>query len=135
MSTILTPQLVEQARALRANHVGWHTVSKRTGVSEYLLRVELEPHFQEHRREQGRRYVLEKKATAIKRAKARERGRLLAKRRAPPQHVVTALDRIPDDVMREAEQRKIALERRTLTESFFGDPPQGWRALDQRAKG
>ena len=119
---------------MRANGVGWHTVSARTGVSEYLLRVELEPHFQAHRRALQRRYVIEKKAAAIKRAKARERGRLLAKRRAPPQHVVTALDRIPDDVMREAEQRKIALEGRGLTESFFGDPPIGWRALDQRAR-
>jgi hypothetical protein len=128
----LTPHLVEQARELRANGVGWHTVSKRLGISEYLLRAELEPHFKEYRRALHRRYVLEKKATAIKRANARERGRLLAKRRAPPQHVVNALDRIPDDVIREAEQRKIALERRTLTESFFGDPPQGWRALDRR---
>jgi hypothetical protein len=130
----LNPQLVEQARALRANGVGWHTCTKRLGVSEYLLRVELEPHFQAFRRAQHKRYVLEKKATAIKRANARERGRLLAKHRAPPQHVVTALDRIPDEVMREAEERKIALERRTLTESFFGDPPKGWRALDQRAR-
>ena len=73
----------------------------------------------------------QRRSNEQKRANA---GELLAKRRAPPQHVVTALDRVPDDVMREAEQRKIALERRTLTETFFGDPPQGWRALDQRAR-
>jgi hypothetical protein len=124
----LTPQLVEQARELRANGVGWHTVSKRLGVTVYHLRVELEPHFQAHRRAQHRRYVIEKKEIAEHKAAIRER------KRASAAHIVTALDRVPDDVMREAEQRKIALERRTLTESFFGDPPQGWRALDQRAR-
>jgi hypothetical protein len=130
MSTILTPQLVDQARELRGNGVGWHTVSKRTGISEYLLRVELEPDFKEYRRAQGRRYTAGKKTAAIIRAKRiAER-----KQRATAAHIVTALDRVPDDVMREAEERKIALERRTLTESFFGDPPKGWRALDQRAR-
>jgi hypothetical protein len=129
MATPLTPHLVEQARELRANGVGWHSVSKRVGISEYLLRAELEPHFQAHRRAQHRRYVSEKKAAAIVRAK-----RVIDRKRAEAAHIVSALDRVPDDVLREAEQRKIALERRTLTETFFGDPPQGWRALDQRAR-
>jgi hypothetical protein len=128
MSTTLTPHLVEQARALRANHVGWHTVSKRLGVTVYLLRVELEPHFQAHRRAQHRRYVIEKKEIAEHKAAIRER------KRASAPHVVTALDRIPDDVMREAEQRKIALERRTLSQTLMGDPAPGFSARDQRAR-
>jgi hypothetical protein len=128
MSTILTPHLVEQARALRANGVGWHSVSKRLGVTVYLLRVELEPHFQAHRRAQHKRYVIEKKEIAEHKAAIRER------KRAAAQHVVTAADRIPPDVAREREQREAALERRTLSETLCGDPPQGWRALDQRAR-
>jgi hypothetical protein len=129
----LTPQLVEQARALRANHVGWHTVSKRTGISEYILRRELEPHFQAHRREQHKRYVIGKKELKAKR-EAAIRDRAAHKTRAEAPHVVTAFDRVPDEVMREAAERKIALERRTLTQMFFNDPPQGYSALDQRAR-
>ena len=129
MSTTLTPQLVEQARELRANGVGWHSVSKRTGVSVYHLRVEIEPEFLEHHRAVHNRHIARKKTEKIKRDRRRTPN---AKRRKPAPHVVTALDRIPDDVAREAEQRKIALERRSLTETFFGDPPEGWRALDRR---
>jgi hypothetical protein len=125
----LTPEIVEQAREMRALGVGWHTCTKRLGISEYLLRVEIEPHFQEHRRAQGRRYTAGKKAAAIVRAK-----RIAERKRAAAAHVVTAADRIPPDVAREREQREAALERRTLSETLCGDPPQGWRALDQRAR-
>jgi hypothetical protein len=126
----LTPQIVEQARALRTNHVGWHTVSKRTGISEYILRREIEPHFLADRLAQQRRHTARTKAAVIVKLKREAE----ARKRAAAPHVVTAADRIPPDVAREAEQRKIALERRSLTESFFGDPPKGWRALDQRAR-
>jgi hypothetical protein len=128
---MLTPELVDQARQLRANGVGWHTVSKRTGISEYILRVEIEPQYQEHRRAQHRRHVVVKKEQAEKRALVHARRRSITKE-GP--HVVAAFERVPDEVMREREMRLAALERRTPSQMLFGDPPIGWRALDQRAR-
>jgi gamma-glutamyl:cysteine ligase YbdK (ATP-grasp superfamily) len=127
---MLTPELVDQARQLRANGVGWHTVSKRTGISEYILRVEIEPQFQEHRRAQWHRNKVTRKEVIAKRAAMRARVRPNTK--AP--HVVTAFDRVPDEVMREREMRQAALDRRTLSQTLLGDPPIGWRALDERAR-
>jgi hypothetical protein len=129
---MLTPQLVEQARQLRANGVGWHTVSKRTGISEYILRVEIEPHFQEHRREQHRKNTVERKQLLAKHlATMRARRRSITKE--GPHHV-TAFERVPEDVLREREMRQEALDRRTPSQMLFGDPPIGWRALDQRTR-
>jgi hypothetical protein len=127
---MLTPELVDQARQLRANGVGWHTVSKRTGISEYILRVEIEPQFQEHRRAQHRRNVVIRKEVIAKRATMRARARPNTK--AP--HTVTAFERVPDDVLRERDMRQAALDRRTPSQIQFGDPPIGWRALDERAR-
>jgi hypothetical protein len=127
---MLTPELVDQARQLRANGVGWHTVSKRTGISEYILRVEIEPAFQQHRREQHRRNVVIRKEVIAKRAAMR--GRMRPNTKAP--HTVTAFERVPDEVLREREMRQAALDRRTLSQTLLGDPPIGWRALDQRAR-
>jgi hypothetical protein len=36
--------------------------------------------------------------------------------------------------LREREMRQAALDRRTLSQTLLGDPPIGWRALDQRAR-
>jgi hypothetical protein len=130
---MLTPELVDQARQLRANGVGWHTVSKRTGISEYILRVEIEPQFQEHRRAQYRRHVVVKKEQAEKRARVHARRRSNTKGKSAA-HVVTAFDRVPDEVMRERDMRQAALDRRTLSQMLLGDPPIGWRALDERAR-
>jgi hypothetical protein len=49
--------------------------------------------------------------------------------------VMTAADFIPDEVLREREQHEAALKRRTLTQMLLNDPPEGWRALDQRRQG
>jgi hypothetical protein len=38
-------------------------------------------------------------------------------------------------VLREREQHEAALKRRTLTQMLLNDPPEGWRALDQRRQG
>lgn len=126
----LTPEIAEQAREMRACGVGWHTASKRTGISEYILRRELEPHFMEHRRAQGRRYTAKKKTAAIVRAK-----RVAERKRASAVHTVSALDRVPPETLLERERHQAALERRSLSETLLGDPPEGWRALDQRGKG
>jgi hypothetical protein len=130
---MLTPQLVEQARELRANGVGWHTVSKRTGISEYILRVEIEPHFQEHRREQHRRNVVTRKELIAKRATMRARVRPNTKGNNGP-HIVTAFDRVPDDVLRERDERETAKERRTLAQILLGDPIPGYSALDAKER-
>jgi hypothetical protein len=127
---MLTPELVDQARQLRANGVGWHTVSKRTGISEYILRVEIEPHFQQHRREQHRRNVVIRKEVIAKRATMRARMRPNMK----TPHTVTAFERVPEEVLRDREMRLAALDRRTLSQTLLGDPPIGWRALDQRTR-
>jgi hypothetical protein len=129
---MLTPELVDQARQLRANGVGWHTVSKRTGISEYILRVEIEPHFQEHRRAQHKKNAVERKQLLAKHI-ATMRARRRSKTKAKP-HVVTAFDRVPDEVMRERDMRQAALDRRTLSQMLLGDPPIGWRALDERVR-
>jgi hypothetical protein len=127
---MLTPELVDKAREMRAAHVGWHTIQKRLGVSEYLLRAEMEPAFQKHRSAQHRRYAIEKKQIAEH--KATMRARVRPNTKAP--HVVTAFDRVPDEVMREREMRQSALDRRTLSQTLLGDPPIGWRALDERER-
>jgi hypothetical protein len=127
---MLTPELVDQARQLRANGVGWHTVSKRTGISEYILRVEIEPHFQDHRRAQHRRNVVIRKEVIAKRAAMRARVRPNMK--AP--HVVTAFERAPPEVLRERDERETAKERRTLAQILLGDPIPGYSALDQRTR-
>lgn len=129
----MTPELVDQARQLRANGVGWHTIQKRLGISEYILRVEIEPHFQEHRRAQHRRNVVTRKEVIAKRATMRAPRRSNTKGNNGP-HTVTAFERVPDDVLREREMREAALDRRTPSQIQFGDPPIGWRALDQRAR-
>lgn len=129
---MLTPELVDQARELRANGAGWHTVAKRTGISEYILRVEIEPQYQEHRRAQHRRHVIVKKEQAEKRALVRARRRSITKG-AP--HVVSAFDRVPPDVLRDRDAREAAArERATLDQIVFGDPIPGYSALDQRAR-
>jgi hypothetical protein len=129
---MLTPQLVEQARQLRANGVGWHTVSKRTGISEYILRVEIEPHFQEHRREQHRKNTVERKQLLAKHlATMRARRRSITKE-AP--HHVTAMERVPPEVLRERDERETAKDRRTLAQILLGDPIPGYSALDAKER-
>jgi hypothetical protein len=49
--------------------------------------------------------------------------------------VTTAFEYIPLAVQLECERRKAALKRRTLTQMLLNDPPEGWRALDQRRQG
>jgi hypothetical protein len=47
-------------------------------------------------------------------------------------HTVISADRIPLGVQIERERHQTALEARSPTEIMLGDPPIGYRALDQR---
>jgi hypothetical protein len=129
---MLTPELVDKARKMRAAHVGWHTIQKRLGVSEYLLRAEMEPAFQKHRSAQHRRYAIEKKQIAEH--KATMRARLRSNTKAEP-HYVATLERAPPDVLRDRDEREAAArERATLDQIVFGDPTPGYSALDRRTR-
>lgn len=43
------------------------------------------------------------------------------------------IDRVPAQALVERETRLAAAERRTLTQTFFNDPPPGYSALDRRS--
>ena len=51
----LTPLMIEQAKALRAEGYGWLAIGKKLQVSEYIIRCELEPAFHQYRIEQARK--------------------------------------------------------------------------------
>jgi hypothetical protein len=129
---MLTPQLVEQARELRANGVGWHTVSKRTGISEYILRVEIEPHFQEHRRAQHQKNSATRKQLLAKHLTTMRARRRSITKAAP--HYVATLERAPPEVLRERDERETAKDRRTLAQILLGDPIPGYSALDAKER-
>jgi hypothetical protein len=130
----LTPEIVEHARTLRAAGHGWRRIQTQIGVSEYILRVELEPGYREQKSGQHRAYIVEKKHIAAERAAARALLRLNTKDNPRAGRATTAFDRVPDDVLRERDARKTALDGRTVTQRLMGDPPVGWRALDQQAR-
>lgn len=45
----------------------------------------------------------------------------------------TEASRAPSDVLAERERRAAAADLRNYTQTFFGDPPPGYSALDKRA--
>ena len=51
----LTPLMIEQAKALRAEGYGWLAIGKKLHVSEYVIRCELEPAFHQYRIAQARK--------------------------------------------------------------------------------
>jgi hypothetical protein len=53
--------------------------------------------------------------------------------RAERDHTTGGL-RAPDCVLADRDARAAALDRRTPTQEFFGDPPPGYSALDRQRK-
>lgn len=60
----LTPNLIEKARALRAEHFGWRHIAGRLGVSEFAVRCAIEPGYRKYKRAVAMRQQAEVKARA-----------------------------------------------------------------------
>jgi hypothetical protein len=131
--TILSPQKLERAAALRAENWSWDKIAKALEVSAYVIRCEIEPGYRAYKQENAQRQWAD-----IASGKVRRRRRNLEsgeKRIAKRKHRATVAEHAPDAVLRERENRKTALERRTLGQTILGDPAPGYSALDQRARG
>ena len=131
----LTPLMIEQAKALRAEGYGWLAIGKKLQVSEYVIRCELEPEFHQYRiaqARQARRYPPDRKPEPPVLKKRLRRIRP-DDRINKTGHAVFGNRVVPDDVWRE---REVFLERmlqpRELTAELLGDPGPGRSALDKR---
>ena len=134
--TYLSPQKLERARELRADRWPWHKIAETLEVSAYVVRCEIEPGYRDYKSENARRQWAD--IASGKTPRRRRSGEKIPKRtrrRAICNHRSTADERVPDVVLRDRENRKTALERRTLAQTILGDPPPGYSALDQRARG
>jgi hypothetical protein len=127
----LTPNLIEQALAMRAEGVGWHRITKQLRVSEYVLRCAVEPEYRKYKRSLNLRQRMEIAARAV-----------VVKRPRPVNHAVhhevrnnNAARHPPADVL---AARDLALELRlrprSVTAQLLGDPLPGRSALDQRQR-
>ena len=141
MAHRLTPDRIEEARRLHAEGFSWNQIALRLDTTPFLLRSVLDEHFRRRRNEMSRRNWARREPED----RARPGGGNL-RRTTPPipkqrtrencdHRVMTAADFIPDEVLREREQHEAALKRRTLTQILLNDPPEGWRAVDQRRQG
>jgi hypothetical protein len=123
----LTPNLIEQARALRADGIGWRHVAHRLGVSEYVLRCAIEPDYRQYKLDLNVRQRNAAKQPRIQRPRPVDR--------PPPRYVRHAPKAPPADVL---AQRDLALELRlkprSVTAQLLGDPLPGRSALDQRQR-
>jgi hypothetical protein len=141
MAQRLTPDRIEDARRLRAEGFSWNQIGLRLDTTPFRLRTALDEHFRRRRNEMSRRNWARREPDD----RCGKPGSGNLRRKTPPipkqrlrascDHVVTTFDHVPDEVLREREQHEAALKRRTLTQRLLGDPPEGWRALDQRRQG
>ena len=130
----LTPIMIEQAKALRAEGYGWLAIGKKLQVSEYIIRCELEPAFHQYRIAQAR------KARNFPRSQERTCG--AEKTPAPDQarrsHEQNRSCRFWQSggsrrVLRERDVfMERSMEQRDLTAILLGDPVKGRSALDKR---
>jgi hypothetical protein len=123
----LTPNLLEKAKALRAEGIGWHRITKQLGVSEYVLRCALEPEYRQYKLGLNTRQRAQIAARMV-----------VVKRPRPVSHTAQPEARYgpakpPADVL---AARDLALELRlrprSVTAQPLGDPLPGRSALDQR---
>jgi hypothetical protein len=118
----VTPNLIEQAKLLRRNHLSWRGIAIRLDVSEWHIHCAVEPGFREHRM-------------------ARQRPRQRADYKRPTvnsavHHQVRYVHRHPPpEVLREAELAlELRLQPRSVTAELLGDPISGRSALDQKLR-
>ena len=125
----LTPNLLETAKALRAEGVGWHRITKQLRVSEYVLRCAVEPEYRKYK------MALNHKQRAQIAARM-----VVVKRPRPPTHAVHHEVRYgpakpPADVLAARDLAlELRLKPRSVTAQLLGDPLPGRSVLDQRQR-
>lgn len=122
--------LLEKARAMRAEGVGWHRITKQIRVSEYVLRCALEPEYRQYKRSLNLRQRMEIAARAV-----------VVKRPRPVTHSAHqhqanyAARNPPADVLAARDLAlELRLQPRSVTAQLLGDPLPGRSALDQRQR-
>jgi hypothetical protein len=116
----VTPNLIEQAKLLRRNHLSWRSIAMRLDVSEWHIHCAVEPHFREFRRNCVRNPPKDKRVTVNSSV-----GHEVRYRNHQP----------PAEVLREAELAlELRLKPRSPTAELLGDPLPGRSALDQRQR-
>ena len=136
----ITPEILQKARDLRGNGASWMDVTRMTGVSQFLLRCELEPGYRD------RRMMISKNSMA-----RRRQG--MVKRRLPAHYKRNKLS-IADDGTRIGHQAmgdygkqvlvpdSVEVERKRnkefchtdTTAALMGDPPTWRSALGKKAE-
>ena len=124
----LTPNLIEQAIAMRAEGVGWYRITKQLRVSEYVLRCALEPEYRDYKlalnkRARGlsaQRAAVVKRPRPVNHSAHQQQANYAA--RNPPAEVLAARDLALE----------LRLQPRSVTAQLLGDPLPGRSALDQR---
>lgn len=127
---ILTDSEILHARALLAAGFSWSYVRAHFAgrfKDHHTFRAEIEPQYREQRTAQRR--ARNQNGPARVREPFGATGHKVLSDGSVPSRI------IPEVVLRERAERMAALEARTATQKFFGDPPPGFSALDQRAKG
>lgn len=126
----LTPNLIEQAVALRAEGVGWYRITKQLRVSEYVLRCALEPEYRKYKLGLNHR----QRAQIAARLAVVKRPRPVGKH-AVHHEVRYAQHGPPADVLAARDLAlELRLQPRSVTAQLLGDPLPGRSALDQRQR-
>jgi hypothetical protein len=128
--TALTPNLLETAKVLRAEGVGWHRITKQLRVSEYVLRCALEPEYRQYklglnhkqRAQIAARLAVVKRPRPVSHSAHQQQANYAA--RNPPADVLAARDLALE----------LRLQPRSVTAQLLGDPLPGRSALDQRQR-
>jgi hypothetical protein len=126
----LTPNLLEKARAMRAEGVGWYRITKQLRVSEYVLRCALEPEYRKYklglnhrqRAQVAARLAVVKRPRPVNHSAHQQQANYAA--RNPPAEVLAARDLALE----------LRLQPRSVTAQLLGDPLPGRSALDQRQR-
>jgi hypothetical protein len=113
----VTPNLIEKAKLLRANHLSWRSIAMRLDVSEWHIHCAVEPQFREFRRNRVRNPPKDKRVTVNSAV-----GHEVRFRNHQP----------PAEVLRDAEEAHELRMRRSPTDELLGDPLPGRSALDQK---
>lgn len=121
----VTPNVIEQAKAMRAEHWSWRSTALKLDVSEWQLRCAIEPNFRAYRMEQK-----SQNPSQQKRKRQYINSAVHHRVSTHPPH-----GRPPANVLAERDHAKWLREQpRDITAELLGDPLPGRSALDQRQR-